>query len=772
MPRQSAKKSRQRALNAFDAAVDEEEYQVGLRQQEDIDPEFVADERIRQLVSGNVRPEDDEDIDSDEAFGSDSDISMNLNEASESEWGDSLDEEELIPLSEVWDQDSDGDKPSGNKKRVEYSPESGDVSESSSEGSEEEGEDSSSESNIESEMEGDSEEENYDALSKAVKSVAAGGDSSRRLAVHAGDENPFALPVSAEKVSIEELSGESGDKKKKAKPLSAPLPQTLQDREDRGAAFDIATGEISKWEDSVKQLRRAEHLQFPINAPPQLEERTPFTPSDDRNELESKVDSLLGQSQLQDEKGLSAFEQVAQSKLSFEELKKRRQELRYARELMFREEQRAKRIKKIKSKSWRKVHKKERLKQQEAVEEVESDQEDDGTKRAVERATLKHQSTKWGKERGAFGSESRQAMEEMLQQGDLLRQKVAGNDGSDSDSEFVLRDKPQELPDNGEQAPPQKGLLGMKFMVEAADREHKENERLLRDDYNENEEHESVGRRTFTPAGYKAAAEESDASDNDDAEASNSTSKQRLDNTRVANKSADSKKDIKSGATRDQKKGKGKEDQDQDNNGNQETPIDSGDNPWLSLSSTKGKSTYDSRPQKVVQKKPTVQIDVSNTLGDSLVREPELSLQQQDLVRQAFAGDDVTQEFERKKSETVEDEGDKEIDETLPGWGSWSGPDLRAPKKRKVQHVKGVSERKRRDFGLDGVIYNEKINKKNTRYQASAVPFPFENREQYERSLRMPIGQEWTSKGTFQRAIKPRVIVKRGEVIDPLEKPL
>lgn len=764
MPRHSAKKSRQRALNAFDTAVDEEEYQVGLRQQEDIDPEFVADERIRQLVSGDVRPEDDEEIDSDEAFGSDSDISINLHEASESEWGDSLDEEELVPLSEIWDQDAkkkDENPAQGNSQPTDTMPRRlpSEDSQDSSEGSEDEDDDSEevddsedvNDSEVESEIEGDSEEENKDALRKAVKSIASRGDINRRLAVHAGEENPFALPASAEKVSIEELSGEA----KKPKPIGAPLPQRLQDREDRAAAFDVASGEVSKWEDSVKQLRRAEHLQFPINAPSTMEEPALLDPNDSKNSLESKVDSILKQSQLQDEKGLSAFEQAAPSKLSYEELKMRRQELRYARELMFREEMRAKRIKKIKSKSWRKVHKRERLKQQEAVEALDSDEEDDGTRRAVERATLKHQSTKWGKERGAFGGESRQAMEEMLQQGDNLRQRVAGNYGSDSDdTELALRDGQQEISQENPQEPPQKGLLGMKFMVEAADRERKANEQLLRDDFDESEQQENVGRRSFTPAGFKAAAAEKSDVSEDELETSDRV---------VKRASAPASEE---GTPSDKKKEK--------NEPEQEEPekLDGADNPWLSLSSAKGKSKYKAQPQKSVQEKPSVQIDISNTLGDSMVREPQLSLKQQELVKRAFAGDEVTEEFEREKSQKVEDEGDKEIDETLPGWGSWSGPGMSSPKKRKVRHVKGVDERKRRDFGLDGVIYNEKVNKKNARYQASGVPFPFENREQYERSLRMSIGQEWSSKSTFQRATRPRIVVKRGEVIDPLEKPL
>ena len=53
---------------------------------------------------------------------------------------------------------------------------------------------------------------------------------------------------------------------------------------------------------------------------------------------------------------------------------------------------------------------------------------------------------------------------------------------------------------------------------------------------------------------------------------------------------------------------------------------------------------------------------------------------------------------------------------------------------------------------------------------ATQLPHPFENRQQYERSLRLPIGPEWSTKETFQSATKPRVMIKQG-VIKPMEKP-
>ena len=89
-----------------------------------------------------------------------------------------------------------------------------------------------------------------------------------------------------------------------------------------------------------------------------------------------------------------------------------------------------------------------------------------------------------------------------------------------------------------------------------------------------------------------------------------------------------------------------------------------------------------------------------------------------------------------------------------------------------MRKIDGVAQKdKRRDRNLENVIVNESVNKHNLKYQSSSVPFPYESREQYERALRMPVGEEWSSRATHQKTILPRVIVKQGVVIDPMKAP-
>lgn len=66
---------------------------------------------------------------------------------------------------------------------------------------------------------------------------------------------------------------------------------------------------------------------------------------------------------------------------------------------------------------------------------------------------------------------------------------------------------------------------------------------------------------------------------------------------------------------------------------------------------------------------------------------------------------------------------------------------------------------------------NGSLSVQNSKYLATNLPHPFETRKQYERSLHLPVGPEWTTKETFQDATKPRILIKQG-IIAPMSKPL
>ncbi|KAI8867836.1 Utp14-domain-containing protein [Ramicandelaber brevisporus] len=170
-------------------------------------------------------------------------------------------------------------------------------------------------------------------------------------------------------------------------------------------------------------------------------------------------------------------------------------------------------------------------------------------------------------------------------------------------------------------------------------------------------------------------------------------------------------------------------------------------------------------------------LDVSN-VQIAHVKTPG-ALTQKDLVEMAFAEDDIAEEeFEQEKQMIIEQDAPKDVDVTLPGWGGWSGAGV--SKKQQVNTKKviipaklarnGVIEaEQRRDAGKKHVIINEKRNKHAAKtLLASNVPFPYENRAQYEQQLRLPVGREWNTNRTFHKNIAPRIATKAGRIINPL----
>lgn len=158
--------------------------------------------------------------------------------------------------------------------------------------------------------------------------------------------------------------------------------------------------------------------------------------------METAIDSLLKTAQLREQDITQTENKMLEANhLSVEEIEERRSELRKMRELMFRAEIKAKRVSKIKSKTYRKIKRKEKERLGELLAADESDGEDGRMKkdieRAKERATLRHKNTgKWAKQmRGkeSWDGEGRAGIEAMLDRSERLRRKIAGKESEESD---------------------------------------------------------------------------------------------------------------------------------------------------------------------------------------------------------------------------------------------------------------------------------------------------------------------------------------------------
>ncbi|KAL1464603.1 hypothetical protein WDU94_004233 [Cyamophila willieti] len=144
---------------------------------------------------------------------------------------------------------------------------------------------------------------------------------------------------------------------------------------------------------------------------------------------------------------------------------------------------------------------------------------------------------------------------------------------------------------------------------------------------------------------------------------------------------------------------------------------------------------------------------------------------QQMTIEEAFADDDVVQEFKQDKEAEGKKTNTGDIDLTLPGWGDWGGAGI----------SKKVSKRKRRRFIIKGVklprkdekkpivIINEDTAPDLRKHLVDGVPHPFNSVKEYEASLRTPLGREWVPELAHRTLTKPAIRTKLGAVIEPID---
>jgi len=66
------------------------------------------------------------------------------------------------------------------------------------------------------------------------------------------------------------------------------------------------------------------------------------------------------------------------------------------------------------------------------------------------------------------------------------------------------------------------------------------------------------------------------------------------------------------------------------------------------------------------------------------------------------------------------------------------------------------------------VVICEKRDKKAVKFTTAGVPYPFASREQFEKSLRNPLGTEWNTRATHVDMVAPRISTVKGAVIQPI----
>jgi len=155
------------------------------------------------------------------------------------------------------------------------------------------------------------------------------------------------------------------------------------------------------------------------------------------------------------------------------------------------------------------------------------------------------------------------------------------------------------------------------------------------------------------------------------------------------------------------------------------------------------------------------------------IKKKSKGLTQEELVKRAFAGDDVVSDFATVKAAEIDQQLPKnDIPAVLPGWGSWSANQKKEPAwltaaKHKAEARKKAAVASRKDAKLKDVIISEKWDKKASAYKTASVPFPFDTRVTYERAMRQPLGRDFNSDASFRDLTRPAVIKDAGVIIEP-----
>ena len=609
---------------------------------------------------------------------------------------------------------------------------------------------------------------------------------------------------------------------KRMTPTAAPLPKIVQERNERKAAYSISSKDVSKWQNIVKANREARTLEFSNRQTKQLQLVSTTAGLADNvkpeNDMEKEIAAMLNQ-ELEKDK---VEEDLPSNELSKEEMKERQAKLAKMRSVLFYHDQKAKRLKAIKSKRHHKYLKQveKRKIEKEGIdidpEIMKKEMEHAEYLRAKERLTLKHKNTsKWAKralQRGfqRLDDNTKMALSEQNQISEALKRKVNYQEdseeySSDEDDDEVdgsgkdtsvqkINNKAksevlQLLQEDPDAQIPKKGLFSLPFMARAINKQ-KEEARQKAEDFLmelENESEEGSGSEeeaaaakdksrkggngvlSFGSKGDKKQSQqdkdsEDDYSDSDDSE--NQVLEEEKEDDGAAKSVGKKRKDVALsygqtvlGTSRVM---------DESFQGSEVVLPQA-------LSKRAKKSAKTPKEGQPSEKKGDLEEseDEEYLADDSGDETPGLS--QREIVSKAFGafGDDVQTDFQDEKLQNVTDElptFDEPAD--LPGWGKWES-ERKTPKWILKARAKAEEQRKealalRKDRKLKHVVISERDDKKSSKYTAQDVPYPFQKREDYERSIRTPLGGDFNSDKSHRDLTRPDVLTTTGVRIDPL----
>ncbi|XP_042336131.1 U3 small nucleolar RNA-associated protein 14 homolog A [Sceloporus undulatus] len=584
------------------------------------------------------------------------------------------------------------------------------------------------------------------------------------------------------------------NKAQQKKAVELPLSKEENERVVREAAFTQTAQALAKWDPVVQQNRRAEQLIFPLQ-----QESVAVAPVEEvmsswqaRTPLEQEIFSLLHKTQ-QPVKDplLTPQEKASLQAMSLEEAQLRRMELQRARALQSYYEAKARRKRKIKSKKYHKVLRKGKSRKvlqefemlqksnpEAALEQLEKMEKE----RIEERMTLKHQNKgRWAKSTvimAKYNLEARQAMQEQLARNKELTQKARPESESEEEGNSSEMEESR-IPDVVNDAhigmdPSNPWMLGKActkpredLPAQPEDSGETEGQEALLQTLVESQQELQNSTELQGPSGEETIQLLPDVLP--------AAPPSPVPEGPLLNETLDRLCTLEDVAALELEE-VSQEDQAPPSKAELLQPVDA-------KSSLQAKDTPDLLQTKSkAATKPTKHkalIDLKAVLAEEPqivlcpvvpnVVQDELDTDQRQVIQEAFANDNVMADFMKEKRRAEEADKPKAIDLVLPGWGEWGGTGLRpSAKKRRRFLIKPVSQTQRRDRHLPHVILSEQRNISAAAHQVNQLPFPFENRQQFERSIQAPVGPTWNTQRAFQRLTAPRIITQPGHIIRPI----
>eukprot|EP00892_Ulva_mutabilis_P005106 jgi/Ulvmu1/2968/UM015_0008.1 len=694
----------------------------------------------------------------------------------------------------------------------------------------------SSEGSEDDSREDDADEGSEDAHEELLKRVAAHPErASRRPAVVneavLEDEHNVAAPAEygeglqlSDLLDATELDASARKQLKKlvtkTQVVNARLPKAIQQRQERKAAYVESSKEASKWMPLVQTNRQAPTLRLTADndipavtsAAGLASKHTPIS------DFEQEIADMLKAAGHQDTASAAKVDEaIGVSRLSAEEWQKRQEALAKNNALLYYQEHKAKRLKKIKSKAYHRHLKKKAAKtmplDDEASQQARAEEEE--FRRAQERLTLKHRNTsRWARralKRGlSLADDSqRDALHEQLRLGRELRAKAAtARDGSDSDDSsdastgddggegeaLSTRDKAElvQAVQQGELGRregelPEKGLFAMPFMRRALAKQRQVVALEAHDILAAQEAVDGLpsgssgrgsaaegrtGRIALTGTGGAATRKRlagaagisvADAPDWEGGEEEDAAARTaRMQEAAAAEERAAAGGGWASArrtpaATKAVAAGNS-------------VPASARNLSWHEHSSgaqpSGGDAAHGQAPARA---------SGTDAARDAAAMGQDAVEARRDALEAAFAGDDVVAEFERDKGEAAKESTEAiEDPAALPGWGAWARngcePEWLKRKKAKAEKERQAKLSKRVDAKLANVIICEKWDKKAAKFTVPELPFPYTQQDVYEKRMRVPLGRDTNTEASFRDLTRPKIIKQTGQIIKPLQR--